>query len=271
MGLPLPYLPANTSCVAHYTKADVLSTILTKDGIVLWATRYGFFQDELEYIWPFSEIKPFLKEIASQVKVEYDSEHQAFPYILSFTNAIESEFMWKNYGENGHGVMLVFDRVKLYDYCHAFIEETGQTRYCMNVLYASSKNLNSVLADAYNELQVNFPNLNPVEPLYECPAFVKEREHFYKEEEFRLTHCEYETLHFTPETIDNPIVSESIPDNVKYRNSKIPYVEITLPKECLVAICAGKYMLHDKTNGIQQLLKDNMYNVGMFQSRINIE
>lgn len=274
MVLPLPYLPKKTSCVAHYTKIGALPSILKKDSIVLWATKYGYFQDELEYIWPLAKIEPLIKDIATQFHVEYDPEHQTFPYILSFTNGIESEFMWKNYGEEGNGVMLVFDRVKLFDYCNSFMEETGKTRYCMDVIYATSGNLNSGLACAYNELQNNFPNTNPVEPLYDCPAFVKEKNRFYQENEFRLTHCAYEILLMSPETIDKPIVREEIPGNLKYRDSngqKIPYVEIELPKDCLVAVCIGKYMSSTDTNAIQLLLRDNMYSAGMFQSRIKIK
>lgn len=273
MEYPQPYLSTKTSCVAHYTKTDVLSSILKEDGIVLWATKYGFFPDELEYAWPLSIVKPYLEEIANQANAEYDPEHEAFPYILSFTNGIDSKFMWEKYGENGNGVMLVFDKAKLYDYCNSYIERTGKTRYCIDVLYATSDNLNSVLADAYNELQKGFPNTNPLEPFYDCPAFVKNKTQFQMEEEFRLIHCAYETIHYSPETVDNPTVSEELPADLKHRKSNgidIPYIEVILPKECLIAICIGSNVTRSAANTIDQLLKDKMYNVGIFQSRINI-
>lgn len=256
--------------VAHYTDVNNLCSILKPENVALWATRYGFFEDELEYTWPFDEIKKHIQQIAEDLKVDYDNDRATYPYILSFSNTLDSEFMWEEYTPENRGIMLLFDKDKLYDYCNKFIEETGQTRYCMDVLYASDTTIHEVLAQAYNSLQEAFPTVDLIDPLYDMPAFVKNKVPFERENEFRLTHCCYEIYHATPDNIDNLSPEEGSPLGLKFREfngKKIPYIEILIPKDILVGIVlGGKSNTDENVNLISTLISEGGYNVDIWQS-----
>lgn len=267
------YLPTDAKYVVHYTSFANLKNILRDSGVVLWATRYGFFEDPNEYIGPFNVIAPHLKDIAEDNDCEFDVEHEAYPYILSFSNGVDSEYMWGKYGNDGDGVMLVFDRDKLYRYCHNYIEQSKDTRYCGNVIYHDGDK-NKAVANAFAELQSNFPQVNILDVFYDLPAFIKDAELYSDEEEFRLVHCCYECNHFS--CVDGEFIDrkeENKPENLKFRTGKdgrqIPYIEIELPKDALVGVCLGwRTDTPENYQKLEALLREMNYNADLFKTII---
>ncbi len=259
-------MPNNTSCVAHYTKIGNIENILRDSGVVLWATRYGFFSDKEEYIGPFEKIFPYLKPIADDNGYEFDSEQSVFPYIISFSNDIDSEYMWTHYAQDG--IMLVFDRVKLYQYCNDFIIKTRQFRICENVVYQNGTFKDAVI-NALHNLQGSFAQENLLDAFYYIPAFIKRNE-YVDENEFRLIHCCHEGFTISYEN-QIPIPFEEKPENLKTRRSKdgveIPYMEIQLPKEALVAVCLPINSSEADREKIYRLLRERQYTAGIFQSK----
>lgn len=211
--IPLP-LPSRTNRVAHYTSLDCLGSILQKDNVVLWATQYEYFDDETEYELAMDAIRPHLEDIAKEIKVDYDPEHTFYPYILSFSNSLDSKYLWEHFGGE---VMLIFDRLLLFAYCHHYTESEGKITMCHDVNYTDVSDIHPVIARTYNELQKEFTD-NPLETLYEAPAFIKSIP-FQRENEFRLVRGYNEMSLFFPSTSTYEECEEQ-PSDLKYRLNK---------------------------------------------------
>lgn len=263
-----PLLPPQTSCVAHYTTMAAFESIITDSGVCLRATHYRYYDDELEYQWPLSLTTPIIQAIAKERGEEFDPETQVYPYTLSFSNALDSEYLWNNYGDNGNGVMLVFDRLALYAHCNQHMEQTGETRLCSDVYYADSDNYSSVINQAFHAISRDFHDIDPTNNLYECPAFVKNKKAFQNEHEFRIAHCAHNSfmIQGTPEQITD---FEEIPSGIKFRTTKngllVPYIEIMLPKTALVGVCLGRKISTLRNfSAVETMLRTRNYSTDLF-------
>lgn len=109
----------------HYTSFDALKSILKEPssnrGMDFWATRFDCFGDKEEYRLGVETIKrllPLLEErlqpdrrvAASFVWDEIiGNPTLPYPYVVSFTDKKENEYMWKHYSCNGKGVVIELD------------------------------------------------------------------------------------------------------------------------------------------------------------------
>lgn len=109
----------------HYTSINALKGILcnpTSDqGLCFWATRFDCFGDNQEYKLGIDAIKRLLPRLEERLQpdrriahsFEYDEILKnitlPLPYVVSFTNTNNSEFMWENYAEHGKGIVLALD------------------------------------------------------------------------------------------------------------------------------------------------------------------
>lgn len=109
----------------HYTSFDSLKGICrapsTDKGLCFWATRFDCFGDKEEYKLGISVIKRLLpelekrlqpdKRIASSFEWEgiMGNETLPFPYVVSFTDRKDNEYMWEHYACNGKGVVIAID------------------------------------------------------------------------------------------------------------------------------------------------------------------
>lgn len=109
----------------HYTSINALKGILcnpTSDqGLCFWATRFDCFGDNQEYKLGIDTIKRLLPQLEERLQpdrriahsFEYDEIIKnitlPLPYVVSFTNTNNSEFMWENYAEHGKGIVLALD------------------------------------------------------------------------------------------------------------------------------------------------------------------
>lgn len=264
--IPLPF-PSKTSSVAHYTSLNCLDSILRKDNVVMWATRYGYFEDETEYVLAMDAIKPHIEGIANEIKADYDPEHAFFPYILSFSNSLDSEYLWKHFGCE---VMLIFDRMLLFSYCHHYTESEHKLTMCHDVNYSESEDIHPIIAKTYNELQKEFAD-NPIEMLYEVPAFIKDKKRFQNENEFRLVRGFNDMFSFSTST-ETFKDCEEPPAALKFRinkaNKLTPYIEILLPKQALVGLCLNNTIKEENIDAVRLMLTARNYDIGIFNSVI---
>ena len=109
----------------HYTSINALKGILcnpTSDqGLCFWATRFDCFGDNQEYKLGIDTIKRLLPKLEERLQpdrriahsFEYDEILKnitlPFPYVVSFTDTNNSEFMWEHYAEQGKGIVLALD------------------------------------------------------------------------------------------------------------------------------------------------------------------
>lgn len=109
----------------HYTAFDSLKGICRApsidDGLCFWATRFDCFGDKEEYKLGISVIKRLLPELEKRLQPDrriassfewdeiLDNETLPFPYVVSFTDKADNEYMWEHYACQGKGVVIALD------------------------------------------------------------------------------------------------------------------------------------------------------------------
>lgn len=109
----------------HYTSFDALKSILrdssSDEGIDFWATRFDCFGDKDEYKLGIETIKRLLPRFEERLQpdrrvaasFEWDliigNETLPFPYVVSFTDRNDNEYMWEHYACDGKGVVIELD------------------------------------------------------------------------------------------------------------------------------------------------------------------
>lgn len=228
----------SSNAVYHYTVLENLETILTDDGVNLWATRYGFLNDKLEFVWAKNKIQPELEKIAKENGEVFDPDHQVHPYIVSFAEFEEDLTMWKLYGNDGKGACLTFD-----------IDEMDirpeRLMAHMAVVYTDESNLRETIEFAHRIYLENNANTRVADNYREVSAFIKHKD-YEIEQEYRLVQfacdgfcCEYDAT--KEENCKMKDFAEYSKD-IKFRKRGgmlIPYLEITLPKASLKKVCIG--------------------------------
>lgn len=125
----------------HYTTGAGLLGMLNdydeneNPNLTMWATHYAYMNDPTEYMFGIDLCLPLIKEVEDEYDVlEKDKIYPILnknrdiykywsvlepkyskysgilnPYIISFSRAKDSLFMWNMYGQNGNGLALCFD------------------------------------------------------------------------------------------------------------------------------------------------------------------
>lgn len=134
----------------HYTSFDSLKGICrtpsSDQGLCFWATRYDCFGDKEEYKLGISVIKRLLPELEKRLQpdrriassFEWDeiivNETLPFPYVVSFTDKKDNEYMWEHYACDGKGVVLALDDSR------RIVNEYTKNYYLKKCLYLGEKN-----------------------------------------------------------------------------------------------------------------------------------
>lgn len=133
----------------HYTTFDSLKGICrapsTDEGLCFWATRFDCFGDKEEYKLGINVIKRLLPElekrlqpdrrIASSFKFDevLGNETLPFPYVVSFTDKKDNEYMWEHYACQGKGVVIALDDSR------RIVNEYTKNYYLRKCLYMGEK------------------------------------------------------------------------------------------------------------------------------------
>ena len=251
------------SAVYHYTALTNLKDILTIDGVKLWATRYGFFNDKQEFVWAQNKILPELEKIAQHNTETFDPEHFVHPYIVSFTKSEDDLNMWRLYANDGKGVSLLFDQDEM-QVC------AENLMGIMNVVYANEHSLRQKIEAAHNEYTEKYANERLADDYREVPAFIK-HESYESEQEIRLVKFACDGFAFDGKSGRITDYDEEA-TNVKFRTRDdilIPYMEIMLPKTSLKEIIIGYNCDYESAKkSIELLLQQRSYQITIKQSSI---
>lgn len=133
----------------HYTSFDSLKGICrgpsSDQGLCLWATRFDCFGDKEEYKLGISVIKRLLPELEKRLQpdrriassFEWDeiigNETLPFPYVVSFTDKKDNEYMWEHYACQGKGVVIALDDSR------RIVNEYTKNYYLRTCLYEGDK------------------------------------------------------------------------------------------------------------------------------------
>ncbi len=116
----------------HYTSIQALEGILrgcpTEKGLCFWASRYDCFGDKEKYKIGIETIKTLLPKVENRLQpnrqvassFDWDSikgnNMLPMPYVISLTKRCDNNYMWENYAEHGHGVVLALDETKEFSF-----------------------------------------------------------------------------------------------------------------------------------------------------------
>lgn len=272
-----PCHPCNDDIVGHYTSVEVLEKILKPDRLTLWATRYGYLNDPLEYEWG----KTFLDGKVADLCDGEECDHKTHPYIVSFCGLLDDLNMWRVYGHNGKGVMLMFDRKALTGFCeNENIEnsKSGIWYHSGYVNYANESNVKEQVEKTLSEYRERESDINKADDMMEAIAFIK-RDDYKPEKEFRVTTFTHDGFFFDSEKIVTDIEeaftdADEIAEGVKFRvagDMLVPYQEIDFPKECLKGVCLGYDVDIDRIMpALSLLLNQRRYDIKCYCSNIHI-
>ena len=112
----------------HYTSIQALEGILrespSEKGLCFWASRYDCFGDKEEYKIGIETIKALLPKVENKLQSDRrvassfdwngikENIMLPMPYVISLTKRCDNDYMWENYADHGHGVVLALDETK---------------------------------------------------------------------------------------------------------------------------------------------------------------
>ena len=148
----------------HYTSFDSLTGICrapsTDEGLCFWATRFDCFGDREEYKLGIRVIKRLLPELEKRLQpdrriassFEWDeilgNETLPFPYVVSFTDKKDNEYLWEHYACQGKGVVIALDDSR------RIVNEYTKNYYLRKCLYTGDKSD----ADLFKEIEDEYFN-----------------------------------------------------------------------------------------------------------------
>lgn len=108
--------------IYHYTTISSLEGILKDVGVGylmnFWATRYDFFEDKEEFRLGIDAIYKYLPQVEEGLSEDRkiaktfkwssieNNPNIPWPYVVSFTDRYDNDYMWENYADNNNGVAL---------------------------------------------------------------------------------------------------------------------------------------------------------------------
>ena len=249
--------------ILHFTSCDVLKGIIKNDGLHFWASRYDCMNDSLEYKWLYEPLKEKISRNNISLKGQVDSLYEIFPYVVSFSEASDTKYLWEKYGKNGNGVCLVMNRKIMQPTEEQFVKEGD---YLASVRYATEQNKMAKLAEVTFEYRKKgYGTANNSEEFvdeFACCPFVK-REEWSKEEEMRYVRIRERKMHASYSKEGGVYSYPEDTNGVKCRENngkQIYYLDILFPKSSLEGILIGKQLDFETTEeAIKTLLQQTGY------------
>ena len=137
----------------HYTRLNNIEKIIKNDHVDLIATYYQRFAAD-DYAWIKKNAEPIIQEICEDNHWRFDIDRLSYnPYVISFCKSANSMHMWKEFGDNGEGIALVFNQERLKEETSSFMNYA-----CMvpcEYIYPNSERLqikNTIIRIANSEL-----------------------------------------------------------------------------------------------------------------------
>lgn len=95
----------------HYTTVDALASMITTDGVEIWATQCQFLNDRNEIREGLDVFKPMLSSILRKIEGANESLEELYvkqTFLSCLSTAKDSIPMWNAYAQLGNGVALGF-------------------------------------------------------------------------------------------------------------------------------------------------------------------
>lgn len=219
-------MQAFVGIVGGYSEHEGVDTRLT-----FWGTRYDSMNDPLDYLFASQVVMPRIME--SVVKMEELEEEESediisYPYIVSFSEQRDSEFMWKHYNAD---ICLELD-----PNCFSpWLEENGSIKaFWDKCEYAEEYEIDESFVKKWRESKVYLKNINDM-ARHAC-VYIK-RKAFEQEKEWRLYMTDCILPHFRANGNSHEMEQ---PQNTKVKcvrdNDIILYKEFPLPGKALKGI-----------------------------------
>lgn len=214
----------------HYTELRNLDKIVKADCIDLYAKYYEEYKKD-DYMWIKDRAIPLVKELCKEYNWWHDPDYLAFnPYITSYCTIRNSDYMWKEFGENGEGVILSFNEEILK-------QETSLIRNgsclipCEYIDPNSDDNhiKNKIMEIAKSDLLQDCPNDDKL--MFGAIGLMQKK--FFDEQELRYVRIEKKIAEI--KYVDGEVKVEEyiVPNDDRIRHA-------IFPKEMLVGITFGK-------------------------------
>lgn len=122
----------------HYTSLNALQGILQRETsgkpkLCFWATRYDCFEDPDEYLLGIDTLKKLLPiweekfNVLEDIRIANLFEKDKIkgninlphPYVISVSARNDNDYMWENYADHRHGVVLALNIKSMFGKCNA--------------------------------------------------------------------------------------------------------------------------------------------------------
>lgn len=246
-------IPQESECkqFAKYTSFSTLMATLQSGKIRM--NSIAAMNDKTEMFYLSDSVKNFQESIAEEGDNLYLANRN---FITSFSNRIDELDMWRFYGDNAHGVCMVFEPK---ENSETGIREVLYINKEENEKIIQMKKILSQLKD--DKIDFRFPILDRYKPFYKSEDFKNEAEHRLLIVSDKHTNW----IIAQPYNILSPYVEKDLGIGVQDGNTDFPLV--------LKKIILGPEMLNKETNKIQlnQFLMNRYsnYNIEICKSTIS--
>jgi len=231
--------------VYHYTNLEALKGILSgrKGLLCFWGTRYDSMNDPTDCIFAKEHVLPNAKR--ALLKYGYNENElediETHPYIVSFSQAEDSFFMWRTYKAE-IAIELNYDVIKA-EVDKLIDGKVHSGLYCGMCKYPKDEQeIHQVFIELFNQAEQTVNNL--MDTVREQLPLIK-YSGFEDEQEIRLFKFDYDLATFNGETGES--IEGEIPEGINVKcirnNDFVFYKKFFLPIDALSGIILN---CHDK-------------------------
>lgn len=250
-------------CIYHYTKFDSFASMLKNAvpnnmNITFWASSAYTMDDQMEMAYGYPLLAHVLSEFTKQRDLDikqrldilltklsrtfsspnpdYFLPKDRSPFVISFTRALHSDFMWKNYGDSGKGICLFFDQEKIK------MNTDDKKTFLYDVAYVNDKKIDVEIWHALIKLIEDHAELcKKIIPILTNDIDIDRLKAFLLNTLCPILSALIKGEEFTDE---NEVRWMKLCDNTeakcrKRNGDSINYIDVEIPLDCLVGIETG--------------------------------
>lgn len=259
--------------VYHYTDMNAFVGIVggykngekESAGLTFWATRYDGLNDPHDYLFASTVVLPKIRKAIMDLDnqdEEVVEDVESYPYIVSFSENRDSDFMWKHYKAD---ICLELDS----EYFTPWIKENGRIKaFCDKCVYAEEDEIDDAFIEKWKNSLIYLKNINDM--ARHASVYIK-RAAFKDEKEWRLYVSDGVQSQFK---YNGESYINEIPQDVKVKCVRdkdiILYKEFNIPKEALKGVIVNNVDL-DSFQKVKRHIKLLLTMKGFFLGDIYIQ
>ncbi len=258
--------------VYHYTDMNAFVGIIggykseehTHPNLTFWGSRYDCMNDPQDYLFASEVVLPKIKDAIAKMNNDNEEETEdveSFPYIVSFSESRDSDFMWKHYKAD---VCLELES----EYFTPCLNEDGKIKaFWDKCVYAEEDEIDDTFIDKWKSSLSYLKNINDM-ARYAC-VYIK-RAAFRDEKEWRLHISDCNLSRFNK---SGEIDRGEQPQDVKVKCIRdkdiVLYKEFVLPAKALKGIIIND-VKWDNYKSIKRHIELLLRQKGFFLGNISI-